>query len=166
MVPKNQHGTLLEPLNQFKLSKPELYQEKAQKYIGREHIIEHTIPILNCLWNDVLHLSPIAPKDLKAALLEAGMPDQEMRFYEIGPTTLNQDQLVTFLYQEMNELHEADFERFDTTKLSALSVVPEKTKKYYKEQYAKGEKPLRFLGIPHILYRGTIDVNKASVITV
>jgi len=169
MVPKDQQGTILEPLNQLKKSQPELYAEKVKKYEGREHVMERTIPTLDCLWNDVLHLSTIPPSDLKAALLEAGMEDREFNFYQIDPSLLTPENTVTYLHQDIDRItvpDDSEFVPFNISGLPELSQIPETTKQYWKDQYAKGAKPLIFLGIPHILYRGTLDTTNLPIITV
>jgi hypothetical protein len=60
--PKNMVGDLLIPLNQLRDKHPMTYAEHVTKYKGREKLLEKTIPLLNCLWNDVLHISPIHPQ--------------------------------------------------------------------------------------------------------
>lgn len=168
-VPQDQQGSVLEPLNQLKISSPELYKIKAAKYQGREHIMDRRIPILDCPWNDVLHFSPVPPADLKAALLEAGMEDKEWSFYQIDSSLLEPENTVTYLHKDIGRISVPDaseFAPFDANDLTDLSQIPEKTKQYWKDQYVKGIKPLIFLGIPHILYRGTLDTTGLSVVTV
>ena len=41
---------------------PAVYEEHVKKYKGRERLLRREIPLLNCLWNDVLHISPIHPQ--------------------------------------------------------------------------------------------------------
>ena len=169
MVPQDQSGTTLYPLNQLRDIEPELYREKAGKYDGREHIMERQIPILNCLWNDVLHLSPIPPQELKAALLNAGMEDRPCSYYQIDPTLLAPDKTVIYKHKTTDLVVAPDdneFVPYDIKNLPALVRIPEWTKQYYAEQYASGQKPLRFLGIPHILHMGTINTAALPIITV
>lgn len=168
-VPKDQQGSILSPLNQLKISNPALYEMKASKYQGREHIMERRIPILDCLWNDVLHFSPIPPTELKSALLEAGMKDKEWSFYQIDPLSLDLKNTVTYLHDDIGHISVPDvseFVAFRSQDLPELSKIPDTTKQYWKEQYDRGVKPLIFLGIPHILYKGLIDVSVAKVVTV
>lgn len=169
MVPKDQQGTVLEPLNQLKESRPDLYAEKVKKYEGREHVMERTIPILDCLWNDVLHLSPIPPSDLKTALLEAGMENKEFNFYQIDSRSLAPDKTVVYMHRSTDKLMQPDdseFVRFSSELLEDIKHVPRISKEYFREKYSAGEKPLLFLGIPHILYRGTLDTTNLPVVTV
>ena len=50
------------PLNQLQEIHPEIYIEQVKKYKGREILLQKRTPILDCFWNDVLHLSPINPQ--------------------------------------------------------------------------------------------------------
>lgn len=56
---KNMVGSKLIPLNKLKNIYPDIYKEHVKKYVGREKLLTKNIPLLDCLWNDVLHLSPI-----------------------------------------------------------------------------------------------------------
>lgn len=169
MVPKDQQGTILEPLNRLKESRPDLYAEKVKKYDGREHVMERTIPILECLWNDVLHLSPIPPSELKTALLEAGIEDREFNFYKIDPYSLELNKTVVYMHRTTDKLippDHSEFVRFSPELLENIKDVPKVSKEYFREKYSAGEKPLLFLGIPHILYKGEIDVSNVEIVTV
>jgi len=168
-VPPDQSGTTLYPLNQLRDIDPELYSLKASKYTDREHVMERQIPILDCLWNDVLHLSPIPPHELKAALLEAGMEDRQFSYYQIEPTLFTAENTVIYLHQSTDRVIAPDaseFVPYEIERLSDLAHIPEWTKQYYAEQYANGDKPLRFLGIPHILHKGTVDTTNLPIVTV
>jgi len=169
LVPKDQSGTLLYPLNQLRDVEPDLYTLKKRKYFDREHIMERSVPILDCLWNDVLHLSPIPPDELKEALVTAGMAEQTMSFYQIDPASLDLDKTVIYLHLTTDGVTPPDVNEFipyDIDRLQDLAPIPEATKNYYSEQYSSGHKPLRFLGIPHILYKGTIDTTALPIVTV
>lgn len=169
MVPQDQIGTTLYPLNQLRDIDPQIYTQKASKYTGREHVMGRHIPILNCLWNDVLHLSPIPPHELKVALLEAGMEDRQFSYYQIDPTSLASDKTVIYEHKTTDRIVVPDVSEFvlyEIEKLPTLAHIPAWTKQYYAEQYSVGQKPLRFLGIPHILYKGTIDTTALTIVTV
>ncbi len=71
-VPDDMIGDTLYPLNILKHTHPDLYTKKVSKYIGREKVMDQIIPILDCLWNDVLHFTAVHPKDVKDALIKAG----------------------------------------------------------------------------------------------
>ena len=169
MVPADMQGTVLHPLNSLKDINPELYLSKAGKYDDRKHIMEQFIPTLECAWNDVLHFSALNPQELKQALVEAGMEPKEMKFYQIDPSLLDPKQTTIYLYQEKeneDKMNPDNFSDYDPEKLSAHSVLPQLTRDYYKEKFGKGERPLLFVGVPHILHKGSIDVSNLPVIIV
>lgn len=169
MVPEDMQGAILHPLNSLKEVYPELYISKAGKYENRKYIMEQFIPTLQCVWNDVLHFSAINPIELKQALIEAGMNPEEMKFYQIDPKLLDPKQTTIYLYQERTIEADTDLENFseyNTEKLIEHSVLSQITKDYYKERISKGEKPLLFVGIPHILHKGSLDISNLPIITV
>ncbi len=164
-VPKNLTGNILYPLNVIKEKFPELYVEKAKKYVGREHVMEQKIPILNCLWNDVLHFSSVNPKALKEALVESGLKDFPMSFYQIDPTLLDSANTVVYLYTSKQKT-DNDFIPYDPNEVEKFSKVPQATKDYYKEIISSGGNPLMYHLIPHILHKGPLDISNMPIITV
>jgi hypothetical protein len=169
MIPEDMQGNILHPLNSLKKVNPELYLSKAEKYNSRNNFMEQFIPTLECLWNDVLHFSAINPAELKQSLVEAGMNPIEMKFYQIDPDLLNPKQTTIFLYQEKtseDKMNLENFEEYDPEELEKHSTLSQATKDYYKKEYGKGEKPLLFVGVPHILHKGSIDISELQIIIV
>lgn len=171
-VPSDLCGSILYPLNQLKIIYPEVYASKVKNYHGRAVVMQTRIPILNCLWNDVLHFSPVHPAKIHAAREAAGFPKRTRTYFEIDPEEMgfNGENAVIFYHQHIQldpfMVTEKDFEPFKGKALAPLNEVPEATKVYYQQVKAKGQLPLVYLYVPHILYRGTIDTNKARVIQV
>jgi len=169
MIPADMQGAVLRPLNSLKDENPELYLSKAEKYKDRKHVMEQFIPTLECAWNDVLHFSAINPQELKQALVEAGMEPIEMKFYQIDPSLLDPNQTTIYIYQEKasnDKMNPKNFAKYDLDTLAEHSTLSQMTKDYYKEKYSKGEKPLLFVGVSHILHKGSIDVSDFPVIVV
>ena len=181
MVPENIKTSkdgqeILYPLNMLKEKFPELYELKAEKYNNhqtgdfnneRKSLIEKIIPTLeNAAWGDVLQLTAIHPNDLKKALVDAGFSPREMKFYQIDPELLDPEKTTIYLYREdLDDTSTENFTKYDPSKLIDHSVVPNKTKNYYKEKFKKKEAPLLFVGVPHIFHNGPIDVSNFPVIT-
>ncbi len=165
-VPKNLTGDILYPLNVLKEKYPEVYEKEVAKYVGRERVMEQKIPILNCLWNDVLHFSPVHPAKIKQAMIEAGKDSNyEVQAYKVDSTLIDPAKAVIYLHRH-RELIDDDFLPFNLDKISELSEVPEFTKNYYQRSFAAGERPLIYQRVPHILYRGTLDIPKLEKIIV
>jgi hypothetical protein len=165
---KDMRGTVLYPLNQLKIALPDVYAEEAKKYQGREETMDQQIPILNCLWNDVLHFTAVPPTKLRDALLEAGRPAPfHGTFFKIDPTLLDPAQTIVYLFKDMNEkMSEENFTRYDPNDLRAYADLSEATTTYYKRCYATHERPLLFVHVPHILYKGTLDTRDIPRITI
>ncbi|MBP6883911.1 MAG: hypothetical protein KBC06_01615 [Candidatus Pacebacteria bacterium] len=169
MVPKDMEGDTLYPLNTLKDTNPDLYIKKAAKYEGRMHVMENYIPSLKCMWNDVLHFSPVAPADIKRALIEAGMSERKMRFFQIDPNLLDLKLATLYLNNQETMGHNMTLENFTQLKIEELNKyteIPQETKDYYFKKFNKGETPLAFVKIPHVLYKGSINVSNSPIIEV
>jgi hypothetical protein len=97
------------------------------------------------------------------------MPERTFSYYQIDPASLDVNDTVLYLHLTTDPVvapNDDEFVPYNTNLLPTLAHVPDWTKQYYAEQYASGQKPLRFLGIPHILHRGTIDTTNLPIITV
>jgi len=170
LVPKNLRGNILYPLNTLKEKYPDIYEQQVVKYAGREHITRQRIPILDCLWNDVLHFSAVDPKEIKQALIEAGQsPDFSMRCYRIDPGSIDPKNTIVYLFAHTNdkdEMGEENFASYNPDDVAKFSVMPQATKDYYKEMIVNGQRPLRYHRIPHVLYRGTLNIIELPIVFV
>ena len=107
------------------------------KYVGREHITQQRIPILDCLWNDVLHFSAVNPKEIKQALIEAGRnPDFTMNYYQIDPKLIEPKNATVYLYahaDNKDKMNEENFAPYNPDEVAKFSSMPQATKDYYNE---------------------------------
>ncbi|HET8574815.1 MAG TPA: group-specific protein [Candidatus Paceibacterota bacterium] len=154
-VPQNMRGDVLFPLNVLKEKYPEVYDQAAAKYAGREHVLQRKIPFLDCLWNDVIHFSPVHPSEIKKALAEAGS-DRIFEFFQVDAEALPPENTLVYLHHGWEE---KDFISFDPEELRQFSHMPETTKEYYREMISENKSPLLFHGIPHVLYKGSLDTH-------
>ena len=152
-------GSILFPLNELKEIFPDVFAKAMKKYSWREKLLDQHIAPLDCLWNDVIHLSPVHPAKLKHAMQKAGRPmNFDWKFYEIDASLLDPTKTVVYIGSP-SDMIETDFFAFDPNDLEKYSTVPEATKVYYKRIADRGERPLTFHLIPHILFRGSIDIS-------
>jgi hypothetical protein len=171
-VPADLQGHILYPLNQLQSIYPSLYVTKAAKYENREAIMQARLPLLNCLWNDVLHFSPVHPSRVQEALAAAGFGRKRLRYYEVDPLAkgFNATNDVVLLHHRLNlekfELEEADFRVFHPAELSSLGEIPAATRTYYRKMFEQGKRPLVYLYVPHILYQGKLDISDVNIIEV
>jgi len=168
-VVDNMQGNTLYPLNQLKNVYLEAYKKHLEKYKGREHLLETKIPILDCLWNDVLHFTAVEPQILFNNLVQAGFDAKELvwkRWYKIPIFKIDLNNTVTCIYRRDVSLipDSRSFALFDSDKMADYRNVPDETLEYYKEQSKKGLRPLFFHRVPHILYKGTLGVEGVEIL--
>lgn len=163
-------GTVLYPMNQLQMIKPDIFESKASKYIGREFLREDVIPILNCKWNDVIHLSAVSPQKIEGIYNSIlGRPTSPQRFFQIDSSALLPSDTIIYWYKEAerkNKFKEGNFEAFGIDKLKDCDIIPPETVAYYKEMFSQNKRPLMFYRIPHILFKGTIETKNTSIIEV
>lgn len=162
-------GNILYPLNELKNIFPDVYEEGVKRYEGREHVMEEKIPVLNCFWNDVLHLAAVDPREIKAELAKLGKEISIKSFYKINPNFLDPKNTIVYLYQNPipnDVLIEEDFVPYNPAIITKINILPEATKRYYAETMGKDGKVLLWHRIPHVLYKGTIDVSNLEVLEI
>ena len=165
-VPDPMIGNQLLPLNQMQSTMPDTAEKNLKKYKGRETTIGRRIPLLDCLWNDVVQFLPLHPQKIFELQNELGLIANlpTYKFYEIDLSTLDPAQTVVFLKTAPGEenvqikwLSEVDF--------ASLQEIPIATLAYYKSLIDSGELPFNYQFIPHILYKGVVDISDATIIT-
>jgi hypothetical protein len=167
--PKTVWGDNLVPLNELRYDQPELYRQAFQKYVGREELTKVKFPILNCLWNDVIHFCPIHPTVIRKALsnFNSTYPDVVwLRF----PVIVFKE--IPALYfddspSEWNGNYNFNlncFRPFEVDSYRELHEVSDATLAYYKNQFDKGKKPLLFNGVQHILVKASLPFRYAEEI--
>jgi len=162
-------GDILYPLNTLKEKYPDIYTQQVAKYQGREGLLKQFIPILECLWNDVLHFSAIHPKDVKKALIKAGANKQlKLKCYQVKPNLLESEKTIIYFSGDIKEdrMKVKNFREYNPNELSKYSFVPEETKEYYEKCFSEGYKPLVFHKVAHILYKGSINTKDLDIVEV
>jgi len=164
-VPDNMQGTILYPLNEMRAVLPGLYAHQAKKYEGREEVQATVIPGLGT-WGDVIHLSPIHPKKVIAAMQACGAPaDFGWRAFQIDASTLDQSNMVLMATLKNKAGYHKYFLPFTEENYRQNCDVSEITKQHYREAAANGEQPLTYAGAPHALYKGSIDTKDLLIIS-
>lgn len=164
-VPENLQGDHIVPLNRLKELNIELYEKQQKKYIGREAIMLDAIPPLECLWNDVVFLSPVHPKDILEALTAVGVPMLRREFFKIEASTLDSSLTTIWLHHSDRKTPET-FVPFRPEELEQYTRIPPRTHCYYRSQKAAGRQVLLFAHIPHVLFKGSIDIRGLERISV
>ena len=153
-VPNHIVGKELVPLNKLKEISQKAYEREIKKYIGREILLKKKIPKLNCLWNDVIHITAIHPSKIKRALKDAGFKEfASSKWFKINPKLLDPKINLPKYYVP-----------FRTKDLDKYNHYNKNSIKYFKDKFKAGEKPLLFYFAPHILYKGKLKIKDLELI--
>jgi hypothetical protein len=155
-------GDKLLPLAILRVEYPEVYAKAMEKYEGREEVSQNFIPPLECLWEDVIFLSPVHPQVLHGVLVSCGhrgLIGKEA--YVIDPRSLRPDWLVIYDYADGGSYSFYDGE--DYLRYGRISDV---TRNHYRNAAEAGKRPFLFHGITHVMYRGEICVDGLPVVRV
>lgn len=166
-VPKNMIGTLLYPLNVLRDLYPEIYNEHIKKYEGRQRLLTTEVPILNCLWNDVLHFTAVEPHQVQENLKRAGIFYDPMLWYKVPVDMIVGENSVAFTYRQENgsSTDEKVYEHFDPSRMHLYSKVPPETIEYYIKRKGEGIKPLLFHKVPHVLFIGNLETKDLVIVS-
>lgn len=175
-VPEPMKGTVIYPLNQLATFHPDIFEGQVKKYEGRESIMREMVPMLNCRWNDVIHLSLINPQIIYRELVESRLRTgcdknqiQERQWFEIPYALIKIQPHVFFLNHPEAKRDEGkhlsgDFSICSESQLSQSRDFPEKMRKYYDDQHLCGKMPLLFNWLPHVLVQAPIDISKLNIL--
>jgi len=102
--------------------------------------------------------------------MEAGRKKEfDYQYYQIDVNTLKKENIAIYSYPRLIKnfsLSPEDYIDFSPEILAEHNNVPEMTKQYFKETYEQDERPLLYAGIPHVLYKGTIDISDVPIVSV
>ena len=168
LVPKGMAGETLYPLNRLQHIYPELAELHTKKYVGREQIMQTTVPPLNCLWNDVLMFSPVSPDRILQTFEDEGFKIGPTRWFEIPLERLAPPNTAVYFpklrkYGEM-ERDANQFTLLTDVDFESLTTLPELFFTFFELDKAVGRRPFMFNGIPHILYKGEIALEGIKII--
>ena len=164
-IPEDMKGSELIPLNKMLEVDPRLRTKYLEKYKGREEILERKIPLLDCLWNDVVQLLPLHPRQLFELQKELGLITEtpDYSYYQLDTNALDPLQTVVYFKTAPGE-ENVTVKWLRDVQLEELQEIPEATRKYYESMVGTSEPVFNYQFVPHILYQGTIDVSSARVI--
>ena len=172
--PANLQGTTLYPLNRLRDLHPEAHRSEFKKYVGREKLLEKRIPILDCLWNDVIHLSPLHPQTVIDCWKANGLFEYTQRkektvdVFKIPAAAIDWPNVVCF--QSFNyEFGNFDLEKdkywqiVDGAFTEQKDVSPEQLKVWKADQTA-GRRLFWYSHTMHVLARQTLDVSGCEIV--
>jgi hypothetical protein len=163
------HGSVLYPLNVLRDVARDHYERQRAKYAGREHTLLQRVPPLDCLWNDVLHFSPVHPARMAALARDAGLAWYEAPWFEIDPEASGFTPANTAVFRYSHTrleppMPDDEFEPFDRSQLARMTEPPPGTREYYRMIPRGSGRYFIFAGVPHVLHRGPVDVARTPLV--
>lgn len=164
-IPEDMKGNALIPLNEMLAKDPQLHAEYLEKYKGREEILERKIPLLDCLWNDVVQLLPLHPTQLFTLQQQLGIVPEipDYKYFQIDVSKLDPTKTVVYFKTAPGE-ENVTVKWLSDVNLDELQSIPPATENYYKSMISTGEPVFNYQFVPHIIYKGSIDVSGARTI--
>lgn len=163
-VPPKMQGSILYPRNELRALHPELAAEYDASYEGREEVAATYIPTLDCRWGDVLFMSAVDPQNVIDTMREYGCPvDFQITAYKIPIRLLDLDKLTVMLTVGLGDGGKR-FVPFSPKSFAEWQQIPQITRDHYAKMTAKGEQPFTYGGIPHFLYKGSVDTTDLETV--
>lgn len=165
-VPAEMIGTELLPLTEMSKVRPDLSDKYTEKYQGREEIMERHVPVLDCSWNEVVQFLPFHPSKAFGLQVEMGiLPEMpHYKFFEIPLDLLDPAKTAVYFKTAPGE-ENAEVKMLQDVNFATIQDMPEATKDYYQTLVGTGELPFNYQFVPHVLYKGTLDVSSVKTIT-
>ncbi|MEC0276153.1 group-specific protein [Peribacillus frigoritolerans] len=175
MVPKEMIGDKLISLNDLDKIYPHLYEKYTKKYYDhpeRPKLLKKQIPKLNCLWNDVLHFTPLHPYYVYEALISLGIKTkEEQQFFKIPIERLKNNTNAIYLYTKekykgpAEDIEEDEIKLLNIETYKELKEIPSTSVEYYKIEKEKGNRFGLFPYIPHLLSLGEVEINDVEIVS-
>lgn len=156
-------GTRILPLNRLLETDAAVARAHFEKYANRPKLIQQVIEPLGCLWNDVIHLSPINPQLILDEWRRLGLPvpSRALEVFRIPSSILNESRTVICHLSTGNP--RKDYFPFKADEYQeSHSVSPEQIAEWM-DQNAKGMAAFWYSATPHILTMDPIDVTGLEV---
>lgn len=166
-------GEVLYPLNALKSVMPEVYDRQVRKYKGRERVLKELIPPLDCLWNDVLHLSPINPQIIVNTMRAHGLYNQTVeepfKVFQVPVEIIVPE--TTVYFQDYNfdylnfDLNKRKFWPFNSTTYEEQSSVNTAQLHMWQEDKAAGRPLFWYSHTAHVLAKQAIFTKACTLIS-
>jgi hypothetical protein len=172
-VPTRMIGDVLYPLNVLRSLHPCAYGDGVEKYLpsdekrrpDRRFMLDYRIKRLDCLWNDVLHSSTVHPQKLMHAWRCAGSRPDVLRMYAIPMDRLDPAKVLIYEFRSRgSDIPDDELTAYEPERYRTYAEVSEQAHARFRD-FAQQGVFWPFFHIPHVLYRGSIDIADCEVVT-
>lgn len=163
---KNPHfkGDYIYPLSQLEEVYPSLYKKEIKKYEGREKHPETKIDLLSVKWKDCINLTTLNP--IKIFQMEDLLGIKNVRDVDIFRFDIKDlSDYDMCLYDDNKSPKNKDaYKKVSAYSYKETQFIPIDTVRYFLECKKKGESPLIFGGVIHLMVADEIPIDKAEII--
>ena len=168
LVPRKLQGNSLYPLRLLQEIVPELAKTYAQKYEGREFLQSRPVPPLDCFWPDVIMFSPVHPQHIMELFRKEGYDLKTRKWFEVPLSRLEPENTAVFFsrlrpYGDYS-FADDDFVMLTQVDFASLTQSTAELQRHVQIGRAENRKPLMFMGIPHILYKGVLPLDDINIV--
>ena len=188
-VPREMLGEVIFPLSRLASIDAPRYEFQRSKYAGREAALDFRVPHLDVLLNDTVHCACLHPYHLYQARRLVGLDPPRRpvnrpeapswmtgQAFEIPLERISDHSAVWYSARTLwiNGAPNEDvpltpprdeFEPFDLERYRPLTAATPAHINYLRRMKDRGERPLMFVHIPHILVAGPIDVSGLRIVS-
>ena len=164
-VPDRLTGTTLEPLARLKTTAPELHDAAIAKYDddpSRRNIPRRHVAKLDCAYEEVINLSPLNPSLIHQCWNDLGVSLGSSHWFAIPIDRLRGLPAVVTIPDRQTgvgeDIGDDAVTWLDPDQHQELIKLPDKTVQWYRKLANSGRRGAWFVGVPHILVKGSISV--------
>ncbi|MCK0111746.1 hypothetical protein MWU75_06305 [Ornithinimicrobium sp. F0845] len=157
-------GARILPLSQLRDRYVDLHDLHSSNYVRSPEVLTHPIAPLNCIWADVVFLSPVHPAALFAALRRSGRSVTDTEPWVLPASRLDPSRAIIRLMRAGTDGHHADPPDADdylpltTATLRAVNRITVDAVQRL-ESLGPEDPWLPWVDVPHVLYRGSIPLD-------
>ncbi|MGL4759126.1 MAG: hypothetical protein ACRCXZ_07330 [Patescibacteria group bacterium] len=167
IVPQNQIGDYIIPLNQLKELDIDLYNFQIKKYVNRLDTLETKV-INGYKWPDVSFFTIHDPEVIFGELRNLGFNFPKVKMYKIPLSYFSEESIIWLYtkrierdYIDSNEIiHLKDIYTINT------NAIPKKTLNYYQDCRNNNTRPLLYAYVPHLLAPDKVYIRDVEIIEV
>ena len=134
--------------------------------------MEREIPLLDCLWNDVVHFSTLHPHDIYKELKKLDLNlKEDLKFYKIPIEHLQDNENALYHYKKKHysgpeaPIAPENLEFLNIEDYTELEDLPIDTLKYFIDESEKDERVAMFHYVPHVLSKGKVRIDDVEIIS-
>ena len=158
-------GKTIYPLAELEEAYPKIYKTEIKKYRGRESHPNIKVSLLDARWADCVCLSTLDPRKIFQLEDLLGIDNQPAKIFRFKISDLKDFDMCIFNDDDkLSPRKDEAYDKITAKSYKETKLIPPETVKYFVRCKKKGEQPLLFSYIPHLMIKGSIPINLADIV--